>query len=308
MPHPFTEDEELSPEIKEKVAAIGKESSEAATVDLNEPDDDDDAPEPGKQLTPKEIRSRERYNANKAEAEENKRKAAELEVRLRETEARAARAEGAALAIQHQQRTPQKDPIQEQIDAKEREFTRLHQLFEARKANATPEEIKEWQADATRIKNEQKKLEFAQFQRDSGGGQQQVDPDLAAKRAYLEANYSHVYAKKSYKAYADDAFDDLVKAGEDPRNFNTIKKALDLTVKHFQLNGRPAPTEGEKSKYRAMPAGRQAPEGGGGGGKMTLTPEMEKLAFARFGKQVGGDQAKANKMWAQRVGKRLVAE
>lgn len=308
MPGPFDNlDNERTPEELSKEQGLAKKTKDIATVDLTEdPDDDPEPVEAGKQLSPKEIRSRERYQENRRKAEENEKKAAELETRLRETEARAARAEGAALAAQRMQpQTPQEDPLEKGIKEKEREFARLHQIFEANKATATPDQINKWQEEARNLQREQRRLEYQQVQRDSGQ-QRGPDPEAAARKVQFETLFPDIVSKKGNLAVADDIYEDLVRAGA-AHGFETAKKAAEQARKKLGLGTRPAPTDGERAKYTGKPVGQSA-GGNQGAGTMTLTQDQQKMAFALYGKRAGGDQAKANKMWAQGPGKRVMSK
>lgn len=278
-----------------------KEDDESVQVTLDDEDDDGEpSGEPqGPSRQEKKRARRNEYLTAKREAEELRQQLQQQNQQLSQLSQQVAHTQGFV-----QGRVgPQEDPIKQALRATyeaEQELARRIDMMGRQDPQAVQQnqqkfldeltEIQSQRAYLQHIQNEQRLAPQRQQeqQRQFWAGMASANPDVFQRPEYVNWGTAHYWQ--------------LVAEGS-PQSMETINKALQATRSRFRLGKQPAPTQREKARYTAAPAGAV---GGGGAGPttITMTRNHQRAAEAMY----PNDKPEvAHRKWAKSVGPSYVA-
>lgn len=196
---------------------------------------------------------------------------------------------------------PAADPYQKELDAI---YERQSNAYAAAQA-----EIKAgtWNAERQKYyEREARAIELAKARVVTRAELDQRVPALqqAQVRQTWESKYPEVYGNERAFAYAKATFERRKALGDAVTN-DLVDEVMNDTLTTFKLGGKRAPSASEKAKLSGLPASGTGGGGGNKGAGITLTPELRRMAVARYSDL---PEAEAIKKWVNGPGKKLRAQ
>jgi len=290
---------------------FGEDGHETIEVNLDPSDDDDDSDEDiddevaggfgadpevsGRQQRRRE-RSARRYKDMRDRVEASDERSDRLERELEQVKAQAAQSPTAqqVQGYVQQQRGPQVDPIDREINRTFEEINNNFQRFQDRVQNLSrdgkeisPEERKKFDDRARQLDLHKTKLVAKQMLQQGGAGQQQqgVDPNQIRQQvlqAQMQSKYPGVFADNNAMKWANARHYQLMAEGMDDSPA-TAEQALKDARRQFSTgdpdnDDAPEPTDADRRRF-ASPSGGARP-GKGGGSRKRVTLNRAEMGMA----------------------------
>jgi hypothetical protein len=289
----------VSPGETDEVA-IDEEEDEGVA----ETSDDDDGGEATTRLGKKKNRfselRRERDDVTKKLADEQRR------ADMAEMAARSAQqyAQGVQALLGSQGKP---DPHEAELERLAREQQSLIDAFNGRR-NSLPKDQDLPAEEYAKVRTEMQKLQDARFRliakREQGAQPQgitQHEARVQANEAILREKYPDIMGNAQYATYTAHAYNAKKAAGLD--DAHALEAAVEEARVTFKLK-RAAPSNVEKQRLSGL-GSAQASSAAAGKRTIAMTPDMKKLAQARYPKLAPPE---AWKKWAQRTGPKVLED
>jgi hypothetical protein len=267
----------------------------------DELDDIPRANETPEQAETRKERRRERGRIFKA-LEEVKADKKRLEDEVRELR------QGVMGVAEHQQRQGQPDPLLVQSAAIDKELQRLSQEAQAlgalwrEKGQDVPQEVRnDWERRYRYAEEQKQRTVVQRTLRESG-----FQPAHQTQAQTMMAEHTDVQSHSQAYAFADGAYRQLLAEGHQPGQ-DTLRIAMNKSRERFGLHKRPgsAPTAADRSRFSGT---RSSSVAGDDGGAPAMTPELKKLAHARYSTRRDLTPQQKEKLWMREHGSEFKAE
>lgn len=281
---------------------------DSVQISLDDDDDEDEKKDDGLNA-PWSPSRQEKKRARRNEFQATKREAEELRQRIEQQNQQLAQL---SQQVAHTQgfvqgsAQPQEDPIRKALRATYEAEQELAQRIEdmgKRNPQAVLQNQQKLLDELQEIQSQRAHLMYLQSeQRLAPHRQQQQQQQFMNSLAQANPD---VFSRPEYVQWGTAHYWQLVAEGS-PQNQDTIAKALQATRSRFRLGKQPAPTQREKARYTAAPAGQGGAAGAGNGTTtITMTRMHQRAAEAMF----PNDKPEvAHRKWAKSVGPNYAAK
>lgn len=259
-------------------------------VDLDDdPETEDELSREEKKQARKEAWKKGEELQASLESERQRREALERE--MQELRQQAQQTQG-FLAQQMQRNTPSQAQVA--LDEARREMQANYDNWQAKAADATPEERQAFEKRAYDL--QEKELDARLAQRGIGPSQRMTPEQLAEMQ--MQTEFPDVMSNPVQFQHAKAAYMRSTSEGKEG-GVHLAREVLERTRKDFGRGEKPKPGDADRARY----SGQSRRSGSGGTVKKTVTmgKEQRKMAIARWPEL---DESAAYKKWAKEIGSR----